>query len=96
MHLNHYPLGTKRSYVLKVDLGRAVHTDVALGMDYRVERNWCIDEDRSVPSLSDRVAAKLAALSRDAFLAQLNEQAVALRHARLATLMQQVAKTPPA
>ncbi len=89
VQLNHYPLGAMESYVLKSDRGRAVHSDHVLGMDYWVERNWCTEKDTSILALSDRVAARRAALAADPDLARLHKEAVAWRKARFEALLAQ-------
>ena len=83
--LNHYPLGAMESFVVKVDRGRAVHSDHMLDVDYWVERNFCTDEDRSI--LSFESSDELAALKSDPELAALHDAAVAWRKARFQELM---------
>ncbi|MFD1193643.1 glycosyltransferase family 2 protein [Seohaeicola saemankumensis] len=88
VQLNHYPLGAMQSYVLKSDRGRAVHAADRLGLDYWVERNFCSDEDRSILALAAQMQAELDRLLADPVLAGLHRDAVAWRHARFDTLMQ--------
>ncbi|MBP0480935.1 glycosyltransferase family 2 protein [Sagittula salina] len=88
VQLNHYPLGAMESYVLKADRGRAVHSDHALGMDYWVERNWCLEEDASVLGLPG-VGALRDALGADPVLGPLHAGAVTWRQARFEALMAQ-------
>ncbi|MEL6921888.1 MAG: glycosyltransferase family 2 protein [Pseudomonadota bacterium] len=87
--LNHYPLGTMESYLLKADRGRAVHSDDMLGVDYWVERNFNTDRDDSIRRYDTARDAHLAELMADTTLAQLHADAVAWRHARFDMLMQQ-------
>lgn len=87
--LNHYPLGAMESYLLKADRGRAVHSDHMLGMDYWVERNWCVEEDRSIQDMAPRVEDELAQLRADPELARLHDSAVAWRKARVKELLMQ-------
>ncbi|MFX4297604.1 MULTISPECIES: glycosyltransferase family 2 protein [Roseobacteraceae] len=87
--LNHYPLGAMESYVLKADRGRAVHSDHALGLDYWIERNFCDDTDTSIQRMAAASAPVLRDLMSDPVLGPLHQQAVAWRHARFDTLMQQ-------
>jgi hypothetical protein len=89
VQLNHYPLGSMESYVLKADRGRAVHSDHMLGVDYWVERNFNQDEDLSILEMAPRMQAELVALKADARLADLHEAAVAWRHAQFEELMKQ-------
>ena len=87
--INHYPLGAIESYVLKAARGRAVHADQMLGLDYWVERNFNTDEDTSIAALGPARDALLADLKSDPVLGPLHHRAVAWRHARFETLMQQ-------
>ncbi|WGW03066.1 glycosyltransferase family 2 protein [Tropicibacter oceani] len=87
--LNHYPLGAMESYLLKVDRGRAVHSDQLLGMDYWTERNWCVDEDKSILALDQATAQHRADLADDAVLQDLHAAALRWRQARFDSLMAQ-------
>jgi len=87
--LNHYPLGSVESYVLKSHRGRAVHSDDTLGLDYWVERNLNTDTDTTIHALRPAREAQQAALIADPVLADLHHAAVAWRHRMFDTLMQQ-------
>jgi hypothetical protein len=89
VQLNHYPLGSVESYVLKADRGRAVHSADRLGLDYWVERNLNTDEDRSALPLWDRVQPIRTALGADPELSALHDASVAWRKARFRTLLDQ-------
>lgn len=86
--MNHYPLGSMENFVLKADRGRAVHSDHMLDLDYWVERNYMIEEDRTIAALAQPRAAHLSALRDDPALARLHHAAVAWRKARFMTLLQ--------
>lgn len=86
--LNHYPLGSMENFVLKADRGRAVHSDHMLDVDYWVERNYMIEEDRTIAALAGPRAAHLAALRADPVLDTLHRAAVAWRQARFLELLQ--------
>ena len=86
VQLNHYPLGSMESYVLKTDRGRAVHSDHVLGMDYWVERNWCDVEDRSVLQLHG-VEEHRRTFANDPQLAELHEKSAQWRKERFETLL---------
>lgn len=86
VQLNHYPLGSMESYVLKTDRGRAVHSDHVLGMDYWVERNWCDVEDRSVLQMHG-VEEHRRSFANDPQLAELHEKSVQWRKERFDTLL---------
>lgn len=87
VQLNHYALGAMESYLLKCDRGRANREGAGLDMGYWVDRNFSDVEDRSILSLDSREAR--SELLADAVLGPLHAQAVAWRHARIATLLQQ-------
>lgn len=87
--LNHYPLQSMQSYVLKCDRGRAVHEADRLGMDYWVERNWSVAEDRSIAGLQEPRDREMARLKADRQLLDLHLNAVAWRQARFESLMQE-------
>lgn len=87
--LNHYPLGSMESYVLKADRGRAVHSDQMLGMDYWSERNFNTDEDLSISSLATKTDVIRAQLAADPILDDLHDAAVRWRRERFNALMLQ-------
>lgn len=87
--LNHYPLGAMESYILKADRGRAVHSDQTLDVDYWVERNLNIEEDRSISGLAARSRMLHTDLIGDDRLAGLHEAAVTWRQGRFRGLMEQ-------
>lgn len=89
VQLNHYPLGSMESYILKTDRGRAVHCDDVLGMSYWVERNWCEEEDTSISALASARDVILAELLTDTALAELHGYAAEWRKSRYETLMKQ-------
>ncbi|UYV39050.1 glycosyltransferase family 2 protein [Rhodobacteraceae bacterium D3-12] len=86
--LNHYPLGSMENFVIKADRGRAVHSDHMLDLDYWVERNYMIAEDRSIDALATPRAAHLASLHADAELSRLHRAAVDWRKSRFLKLLQ--------
>lgn len=86
--LNHYPLGSMENFVLKADRGRAVHSDHMLDVDYWVERNYMIEEDRSIAALAGPRAEILAALRADPALDALHRAAVAWRQSRFLELLE--------
>lgn len=87
--LNHYPLGSMESYLLKRDRGRAVHDADLLGMDYWVDRNWNTDEDTSIGNLASQKSHHLQHFMAQKTIAKLHERAVQWRKDRFAELMQQ-------
>ncbi|GHF41848.1 glycosyltransferase family 2 protein [Seohaeicola zhoushanensis] len=85
--VNHYPLGSMESYVLKADRGRAVHSDQGLGLDYWVERNLNFETDTTIAALAEPSAALRTELRADPTLGPLHRAAVAWRKARFEELM---------
>ncbi len=103
--LNHYPLGAMESYIVKRDRGRVNRADQDTGMSYWTERNWCIEEDRTISALATQFKIEISALRADPTLEALHGAAVQWRHDRFATLMLEEANrglfgrllmTPPA
>ncbi|UWR89605.1 glycosyltransferase family 2 protein [Phaeobacter inhibens] len=90
VQLNHYPLGSMESYVLKAERGR-VNRPGDLGMDYWVERNFNTDEDDSVARYRPARGAIADLLREDSKLEKLHARAVQWRHEQFRTLMQQEA-----
>ena len=89
VQMNHYPLGSMESYVLKADRGRAVHSDHNLGTDYWVERNFNTDSDDSIHDIAPQRSVILKGIYRDAKTMDLHTQAVQWRRLRFKELMQQ-------
>ncbi len=89
--LNHYPLGSMESYIVKRDRGRVNRSDSDTGMSYWTERNWCVEQDRSIDALSSQRQAEFTRLMADARLHELHQNAVRWRHDRFAVLMQEEA-----
>lgn len=86
VQLNHYPLGSMQTYLVKVDRGRANRESSTFDMGYWVERNFNEVEDRSILQLNSKPLRE--ALHADPILGPLHRQALAWRRARFATLMQ--------
>lgn len=87
VQLNHYPLGTMESYILKSDRGRAVHGGDKLGMDYWVERNFNQETDTTISSLSSQRNAIRDELLGDAQLQVSHNKATQWRRAKFEQLM---------
>ena len=85
--MNHYPLGSMESYVLKADRGRAVHSDQSLGADYWVERNFNTDSDDSIQTIAPQRSAILKELCDNPDTMALHAQAVEWRKLRFKELM---------
>ena len=85
VQLNHYPLGSMESYLVKCDRGRANRDASAFDMGYWIERNLCEAEDRSIAALDS--STLLADLRADQVLGPLQARANAWRRARFAALM---------
>lgn len=87
--LNHYPLGSMQSFIVKSARGRAVHSDQRLGMDYWVERNWNQVEDRSIEQTNDARRLHVDHYMSDPELRSLHRRAVQWRGNRFLELMRQ-------
>ena len=87
--MNHYALGAMESYVLKADRGRVNHSDLPLGLDYWVERNFNTDTDTSISRYAQKTAACLEQLKSDKELSALHDASVTWRHTRFRALMAQ-------
>lgn len=86
--LNHYPLGTMESFVVKADRGRAVHSDHMLDVDYWVERNFNTDVDSSIRALAPLSTPLREELHADPELHRLHHAAVEWRRQRFLELME--------
>ncbi|AZV77643.1 glycosyltransferase family 2 protein [Parasedimentitalea marina] len=87
--LNHYPLGSMESYVVKADRGRVNHSDLPLGMDYWVERNFNTATDTSISRYDTATTKYLDQMTSDSRLEKCHRDAVTWRHERFRLLMQQ-------
>jgi len=85
VQLNHYPLGSAESYLVKCDRGRANRDAQVFDMGYWIDRNFAAVEDRSILHLNS--SALRAELAHDPQLAKLHAESVAWRKHRFATLM---------
>lgn len=85
--LNHYPLGSMQSFVVKSARGRAVHSADALGMDYWVERNWNQVDDQSIGQTGTQRHNEMQRYLGDAELNRLHNHSVRWRQARFVELM---------
>ncbi|MGR3676450.1 MAG: glycosyltransferase family 2 protein [Paracoccaceae bacterium] len=86
--LNHYPLGSMESFVLKAARGRAVHSDHMLDVDYWVERNFNLETDTSISRHAKTRQALVTQLRTDRILSDLHDAAVQWRKTRFSELMQ--------
>lgn len=85
VQLNHYPLGSMESYLVKADRGRANREAGPFDLGYWIERNLCEVEDRTILGLD--LGPELARLMADPELARLHAGAVAWRRRRLVELL---------
>ena len=85
--INHYALGSAESFLVKAARGRPNHMDVAIGLDYWVERNFNAVEDRSILRHRDGVQAAVADLLSDPVVRDLHEAGIAHRRARIDALL---------
>lgn len=86
VQLNHYPLGSIESYLIKADRGRANRDASGFDLGYWIERNLNEVDDRSILGLDSQNLR--AALHADPVLGDLHLRAFAWRKTRFAQLMQ--------
>jgi len=86
--INHYPLGSIESFLVKRDRGKPNHKDDPIDLDYWVDRNFADVDDRSIQRHGAAVSNRCAALMSDPELRQLHDNAVAWRKAKVAELLQ--------
>jgi hypothetical protein len=89
--LNHYPLGSMESFLVKADRGKPNRQANPIDMTYWVARNTCAVEDRTILGIWDRCAARLDALRADPDLSRLHRDGVAWRRRRIEELLSQEA-----
>lgn len=87
VQLNHYALGAMESYLLKCDRGRANREAQPFDMSYWVERNFSVQEDRSILRTAPLSAPLRAELQGDPVLNDLHQAALLWRRNRLAELL---------
>jgi hypothetical protein len=85
VQLNHYPLGSMESYLVKCDRGRANREAAAFDMGYWIERNLSEIEDRSILALKSAPLRKRLRL--DPVLGPLHDRANHWRSIRFVELM---------
>ncbi|SIS78060.1 glycosyltransferase family 2 protein [Phaeovulum vinaykumarii] len=87
VQLNHYALGAMEDYILKCDRGRANREADSFDMSYWVERNFCVEEDRSIAATAAARQRELGLLMSDPEFADLARAAAVWRQERFAALM---------
>jgi hypothetical protein len=76
IQLNHYPLRSAESFLVKRQRGRALHVDRSIGLSYWVRMDWGGNRDVSILRNLPRVKAEMARLLEDAELARLHAAGV--------------------
>ena len=87
VQMNHYPLGSMHSFILKTLRGRSGTSYQPLNMDYWCDRNFCTDDDKSILSLNAPTRDRFDAYRADPVLGPLHDAAVAWRAAKLETAL---------
>ncbi|MDX8353651.1 glycosyltransferase family 2 protein [Cognatiyoonia sp. IB215182] len=85
--INHYALGSMESFLVKVARGKPNHESDPIDLAYWSDRNLNIVEDRRILRHQAAVAARVETLKSDPEIAELHEEGVAWRKARIAELM---------
>jgi len=75
--MNHYPLGSMHSFILKTLRGRSGTSYQPLKVDYWCDRNFCTDDDKSILSLNAPTRDRFDAYRADPVLGPLHDAAVA-------------------
>lgn len=88
LQLNHYPLRSAESFLIKRQRGRALHVDRSIGLNYWIRNDWSGARDISIQRHSARVQAELARLMDDPELARLHCEGVAWHQTKAAELRQ--------
>lgn len=88
VQLNHYPLRSAESFLVKRDRGRALHVAREIGFNYWVRMDWSDHRDITIQRNLPRLQAEMAHLLEDRDLADLQAQGVARHIARARTLLQ--------
>lgn len=87
VQLNHYPLRSAESFLVKRDRGRALHVARKIGFNYWVRMDWSDHRDITIQRNLPRLRAEMARLLADPQLAQLQALGVARHIERAQTLM---------
>jgi hypothetical protein len=87
--LNHYPLRSAESFLVKRDRGRVNHVDRDQGLSYWFRMNHNAETDRTIQRQLPRLRTELAALMADREIADAHAACVAAHRARIAELKAQ-------
>lgn len=86
--INHYPVRSMESYLVKSARGNVVAIDQFVGLDYWQKRNRNIEPDTTIQRRLGRMKAELDTLLSDPKLQALQEAAVASHKAQIAQLLE--------
>lgn len=88
VQLNHYPLRSAESFLVKRQRGRALHVDREIGENYWTRMDWNYVVDVTILRHLDRVHAETAAIvARDPEVARLHEASVRFHQAKIKELL---------
>jgi hypothetical protein len=87
VQMNHYPLGSMHSFVLKTLRGRSGHSYQPLNMDYWCDRNFSTEEDKTILAQNLKTRERYDAYLSDPQLRQLHQDAVTWREKTLETAL---------
>ncbi|PIE06461.1 MAG: glycosyl transferase family 2 [Rhodobacterales bacterium] len=82
LQLNHYPLRSAESFLVKRQRGRALHVDRGIGLNYWIRMDWGGNKDVTIQRNIPRVRAEMARLMADAEVKRLHEAGVAWHKAK--------------
>lgn len=86
VQLNHYPLRSAESYLIKRQRGRALHVDRQIGLNYWIRMDWSGARDLTIQRNLPRLRAEMDRLLADPELARLHAEGVAWHKAKAAEL----------
>lgn len=87
VQLNHYPVRSMQSYLVKSERGNVVVLDHFVGQKYWTKRNLNAEEDATILRRMPLMEAELEMLLADAALSELQRRAVKIHRERIETLM---------
>ncbi len=82
LQLNHYPLRSAESFLVKRQRGRALHVDRTIGLNYWIRMDWTGAHDVTIQRNIPRVRAEYNQLIEDPLVRRYHEDGVAWHRAK--------------
>lgn len=86
VQLNHYPLRSSDSFLVKRKRGRALHVDRSIGVNYWTRMDWNTYQDVTIQRNLPRLTVELERMKSDAKIAQRHAGAVSWHRAQISKL----------